>query len=121
MRYAFIQESLSDNELKGIPISLRCQILDVSVSGYHSWVKRQTTPKRKKKIVSPETLLGQAKIIRNEMGYTPGYRQMHVLMQRRGVKVSVKRLRDVLRLNGIIGYRFFKRSVKTTDSNHTMP
>ena len=37
------------------------------------------------------------------------------------IRVSVKRLRDVLRLNGIIGYRFFKRTVKTTDSNHTMP
>ncbi len=35
MRYAFIQESLGDVELKGIPISLRCQILEVSVSGYH--------------------------------------------------------------------------------------
>ena len=121
MRYAFIKESLGDIELKGIPVSLRCQILEVSVSGYHGWVKRQTAPAPKKKIVSPETILGQAKIIREEMGYTPGYRQMHALMQHRGVKVGVKRLRAVLRFNGIIGYRFFKRTVTTTDSNHTMP
>lgn len=55
------------------------------------------------------------------MGYTPGYRQMHALMQRRGIKVGTKRLRRVLRFNGIIGYRFFKRTVKTTDSSHTLP
>ena len=55
------------------------------------------------------------------MGYTPDYRQMHALMQHRGVKIGVERLRAVLRFNGIIGYRFFKRTVKTTDSNHAMP
>ena len=121
MRYAYIRESLQDHELKGIPIALRCQVLGVSISGYHAWVKRQSHPTEKKAIVSPETLLGQAKIIREEMGYTPGYRQMHALMQRRGIKVGTKRLRRVLRFNGIIGYRFFKRTVKTTDSSHTLP
>ena len=65
------------------------------MSGYHGWVKRQTEPAPKKKIVSPETILGQAKIIREAMGYTPGYR-LHALMQHRGVKVGVKRLRAVL-------------------------
>ena len=32
---------------------------------------------------------------------------MHALMQHRGVKVGVKRLRAILRFNGIIGYLFF--------------
>lgn len=46
--------------------------------------------------------------------------QMHALMRQRGVCIGVKRLRGVLRVNGIIGYRHFKRTVKTTDSNHDM-
>ena len=120
MRYAFIQASLEDSELKDIPIAKRCEVLEVSVSGYHAWVKRQRMPVKCKKVISDETVLRQAKIIRNEMKYTPGYRQMHALMRQRGVCIGVKRLRGVLRVNGIIGYRHFKRTVKTTDSNHNM-
>lgn len=89
MRYAFIQASLEDSELKDIPIAKRCEVLEVSVSGYHAWVKRQRMPVKCKKVISDETVLRQAKIIRNEMKYTPGYRH-------------------------------FKRTVKTTDSNHNM-
>ena len=120
MRYAFIQASLEDSELKDIPIAKRCEVLEVSVSGYHAWVKRQRMPVKCKKVISDETVLRQAKIIRNEMKYTPGYPQMHALMRQRGVCIGVKRLRGVLRVNGIIGYRHFKRTVKTTDSNHNM-
>ena len=89
VRYAFIQTSLEDSELKDIPIAKRCEVLEVSVSGYHAWVKRQRMPVKCKKVISDETVLRQAKIIRNEMKYTPGYRH-------------------------------FKRTVKTTDSNHNM-
>lgn len=103
MRYAFIQASLEDSELKDIPIAKRCEVLEVSVSGYHAWVKRQRMPVKCKKVISDETVLRQAKIIRNEMKYTPGYRQMHALMRQRGVCIGVKRLRGVLRVNGIIG------------------
>jgi hypothetical protein len=120
VRYAFIQASLEDSELKDIPIAKRCEVLEVSVSGYHAWVMRQRMPVKCKKVISDETVLRQAKIIRNEMKYTPGYRQMHALMRQRGVCIGVKRLRGVLRVNGIIGYRHFKRTVKTTDSNHNM-
>lgn len=77
MRYAFIQASLEDSELKDIPIAKRCEVLEVSVSGYHAWVKRQRMPVKCKKVISDETVPRQAKIIRNEMKYTPGYRQMH--------------------------------------------
>ena len=93
MRYAFIQASLEDSELKDIPIAKRCEVLEVSVSGYHAWVKRQRMPVKCKKVISDETVLRQAKIIRNEMKYTPGYRQMHALMRQRGVCIGVKRLR----------------------------
>lgn len=72
MRYAFIQASLEDSELKDIPIAKRCEVLEVSVSGYHAWVKRQRMPVKCKKVISDETVLRQAKIIRNEMKYTPG-------------------------------------------------
>ena len=71
MRYAFIQASFEDSELKDIPIAKRCEVLEVSVSGYHAWVKRQRMPVKCKKVISDETVLKQAKIIRNEMKYPP--------------------------------------------------
>ena len=74
MRYAFIQTSLEDSELKDIPITKRCEALEVSVSGYHAWVKRQRMPVKCKKVISDETVLRQAKIIRNEMKYTSNAR-----------------------------------------------
>lgn len=57
MRYAFIQASLEDSELKDIPIAKRCEVLEVSVSGYHAWVKRQRMPVKCKKVISDETVL----------------------------------------------------------------
>ena len=98
MRYVFIQASFEDSELKDIPIAKRCEVLEVTVSGYYAWVKRQRMPVKCKKVISDETVLRQAKIIRNEMKYTPGYRQMHALMRQRGVCIGVKRLRGVLRV-----------------------
>ena len=65
--YAFIQASLEDQELNDIPIAKRCEVLEVSVSGYHAWVKRQRMPVKCKKVISDDTVLKQAKIIRNEM------------------------------------------------------
>ena len=120
MRYDFIQASLTDQELVDISIAKRCEVLEVSVSGYYAWAKRQRMPVQRTKRISDDTIIKQANIIRNEMKYTPGYRQMHALMRQKGIRIGVKRLRDVLRVNGIIGYRHFKRTVRTTDSNHNM-
>lgn len=54
------------------------------------------------------------------MGYTPGYRQTHVMLHQLGVRVGVPRLKNILRSSGIVGYRHRKRIVKTTDSNHNL-
>ena len=95
-------------------------MLEVSVSGYYAWLRRQQSPSKSKKIVSPETTLSSIKLIRASLGYTPGYRQARALLRQRGIHISEKRLRSILRTNGIVGYRHHRRVVKTTDSNHNM-
>ena len=58
--------------------------------------------------------------IRKDLGYTPGYRQLHALLRRCGIHVGLKRLQRTLREHGYIGYRHHRRPYKTTDSNHRL-
>lgn len=126
MRYAYIHESLDDQELQGMPLSERCRILAVSTSGYYEWRGRTEgrprqkayTPKRAK--LSDETILTSVRRLRDLFGYTPGYRQFHELLRKRGIRVDVTRLQRLLRNNGFIGYRHSKRPYKTTNSDHDM-
>ena len=125
MRYAFIEDSLKDPELAGISIMRRCAVLDVSVSGFYDWRNRlqqdrpTANPGAQSK-VSDETIIACVKKLREDMGYTPGYRQLHAMLRDLNIKVDVKRLQRLLRTHGYIGYRHRRRYVKTTDSNHYM-
>lgn len=126
MRYAFIRETLADRELYGMPLSERCRILGVSTSGYYEWLHRRNGRPRKKLhvpkrvMLSDETVLASVRRLRGLLGYTPGYRQFHELLRKRGIRVGVNRLQRLLRTNGFIGYRHSKRPYNTTDSNHDM-
>lgn len=110
MRYAFIRETLEDRELYGMPLSERCRILGVSTSGYYEWLHRRNGRPRKKLhvpkrvMLSDETVLASVRRLRGLLGYTPGYRQFHELLRKRGIRVGVTRLQRLLRTNGFIGY-----------------
>lgn len=123
MRYAYIEASLSDPELQGISIAKRCEVFGISTSGYYDWIRRKngTRPKaglRKK--VSDETVAGSLKNIRNDVGYTPGYRQSHSFLRDIGIRVDINRLRRIMRENGFVGYRPMRKKVATTNSKHDM-
>ena len=59
------------------------------------------------------------KAFRQKHRFTPGIRQFHAYLQAKLLRVGIRRLRDVLRSKGFIGYRRRTR-VKTTDSNHCL-
>lgn len=123
MRYAFIEDSLKDPELAGISVMRRCTVLDVSVSGFYDWrnrvrQKRTAANPGAQSKVSDETVIAGVKKLREDMGYTPGYRQVHAMLRDLNIKVDVKRLQRLLRSHGYIGYRHRRRYVKTTDSDH---
>lgn len=86
MRYAFIEASLKDPELVGISVMRRCIVLNVSISGFYDWRSRireerpVANPGVQSK-VSDETVIASVKKLREDMGYTPGYRQGHAMLR----------------------------------------
>lgn len=60
-------------------------------------------------MLSDETVLASVRRLRGLLGYTPGYRQFHELLRKRGIRGGVTRLQRLLRTNGFIGYRHSKR------------
>ena len=98
MRYAFIRETLADPELYGMPLSERCQILDVSSSGYYEWLGRQEGRPRKKpnEPKRAKTVMASVRRLQGLLGYTPGYRQFHELLRRQGIRVGISRLQHLL-------------------------
>ncbi len=95
--------------------------MDVSVSGYYKWKAglRQEAPPRVRKLVPEQVIINEMYQFRKKHRFTPGVRQFHAYLRTRGLAVTVKRLRPLLRSNGFIGYRRRCR-VKTTDSGHNM-
>lgn len=75
MRYAFIRDSAL-----GYPLLIQCRVLRVSPSGYHAWLRRVDTPKRRE----------DARLLQR-------IREVHV--SSRGT-YGVKRIRDELRASG---------------------
>ena len=69
--------------------------------------------------MSDERILTEVKAYKMRLHFTPGIRQLHALLHNRQIPVGMKRLRRLLRSNGIIGYRKRCR-IKTTDSSHRM-
>ena len=96
-----------------------CRVLEVSPSGYYAWKARQKRPAKSRSLVTEQTIIQEMKAFRQKHRFTPGIRQFHAYLQAKLLRVGIRRLRDVLRSKGFIGYRRRTR-VKTTDSNHCL-
>ena len=71
-------------------------------------------------MLSDETVFASVRCLRELHGYTPGSRQFHELLRKRGILVGVPRLQRLLSTKCFIEYRHSKRRCKKTDSNHNM-
>lgn len=70
---------------------------------------------------SDAMIVTQTKALINENhGYVPGVINLYHQLQNKGYRVDVKRLRCLLRNNGIV-HRRHRKYITTTDSNHNMP
>ena len=125
MRYAFIESIVRQNipEFSIFSIQDYCDILEVSSSGYFKWKHLNAcsvqTASNKRGLVSNETVLDEMHRFRQKHRFTPGIQQFHAFLRNKGLSISKKRLRAVLRNSSFIGYRRRCR-VKTTDSNHQL-
>jgi transposase InsO family protein len=99
------------------PMSLACEVLGVSPSGYHDHRVRAAKPRRQ---VSDDVLLVHIRAIHAESRGEYGWPRVWKEFLANGIRVGKERVRKLMSLHGIKarGKRKFKA---TTDSNHKLP
>jgi putative transposase len=111
VKYAWIQQNHSY-----WPISARCQVLDVSESGYYHHWTRGTARHR----IPDDALLTYIRAIHREVKGEYGWPRMWKSLQARGIKVNKERVRQMMKQYGIQA-RGKRKFVVTTDSKHSLP
>jgi putative transposase len=101
------------------PISLQCEVLGVSASGYFDHIGEQASSKAGKRL-SDEAVLVHIKAAyaasKGEYGWPRVWKELLC----RGVRVGKDRIRKLMKLHGIKA-RAKRRYVVTTDSAHNLP
>jgi transposase InsO family protein len=106
------------------PITLACEVLQVSASGYFEHGRRKCNPKPSKpeanKRISSEALLVHILAIHAEVKQEYGWPKMWQELVARGIRVGKERVRKLMKLYGIKA-RGKRKFVVTTDSKHNLP
>ena len=112
MKYAWIER-----HRKHWPVSLACEVLGVSPSGYHEHKVRSAKPRRN---ISDDALLVHIRAVHAETRGEYGWPRVWKELLARGIRVGKERVRKLMKLHGIKarGKRKFKA---TTDSDHKLP
>jgi transposase InsO family protein len=115
VKYAFIER-----HARTWPISFQCQVLGVSVSGYHQWRRRKDAPGNGGKRLSDAFLLAYIRAIFGEVKGAYGWPRMYQELRARGLRVGKERVRKLMKENGLQA-RARKKFRATTDSDHGLP
>ena len=119
MKYAWIVSNKAH-----WPITLACEVLGVSASGYFEHGRRKKLPKPSKpgahKRMSDEALLTHIRAIHAEVKGEYGWPKMWKELVARGHRVGKERVRRLMQLHGIRA-RCKRKFVVTTDSKHRLP
>jgi transposase InsO family protein len=99
------------------PVSLACEVLGVSPSGYHEHKLRSAKPRRN---VSDDALLVHIRAIHAESRGEYGWPRVWKELLARGIRVGKERVRKLMKLHGIKA-RSKRKFKATTDSNHKLP
>ncbi|AWV89883.1 IS3 family transposase [Bradymonas sediminis] len=98
------------------PVTLLCEVLDVSTSGYYDWRKRPPSKRQQE----DEALLNKIEDIHAKSRETYGSPRIHRVLKDEGRVVGRNRVARLMRDNGIKAAQK-RRSRRTTDSNHAFP
>ena len=89
------------------PVTLSCEVLQVSASGYFEHWRRKDNPKPSKpganKRISNEALLVHILAIHAEVKQEYGWPKMWKELVARGIRVGKERVRKLMKLHGIKG------------------
>jgi len=106
---------------KQYPVSIACEVLDVSASGYFVWQRRHDAgrpgPAGRH---SDEALLAHIRAIHAEVKQEYGWPRMHKELLARGTRVGKERVRQLMQQHGIRA-KTKRKFVVTTDSRHSLP
>jgi transposase InsO family protein len=119
VKYAWIAKHKSQ-----WPVSVACDVLGVSTSGYFEHWRRKgnTKPSTQQagKRISNEALLAHVRSIHTEVRQEYGWPRMAKELVCRGICVGKERVRKLMKQHGIKA-RGKKKFVVTTDSKHNLP
>jgi putative transposase len=103
------------------PVSLACEVLEVSASGYFNWLRRrQINRSGPSGRHSDEAILAHMRAIHAEVKGEYGWPRMHKELLARGIRVGKDRVRKLMQQHGIKA-RTKRKFVVTTDSRHNLP
>jgi putative transposase len=107
---------LVDAEKAHYPVTVLCEVLEVSRSGYYDWKKRPCCKRSK----ADAQLAVQIAAAHTKSGKRYGSPRIHRALRRKGIRVGKKRVERLMREKGIVA-RQKRRFRRTTDSKHTDP
>ena len=105
------------------PVSLSCEVLGVSVSGYFEHQRRQQQRRPSQpgsRRLSDEALLAHIRAIHAEVRQEYGWPRMTKELCARGHRVGKERVRRLMQQHGLKA-RGRRKFVVTTDSKHKLP
>jgi len=116
MKYAWIERNR-----RHWPISLACEVLGVSPSGYHERKAREIDPTgRPRRNISNDALLLHIRAVHAETKGEYGWPRVWKELLARGIRVGKQRAQKLMQLHGIKA-RAKRKYKATTDSNHSLP
>jgi len=98
------------------PVPLLCQSLEVSPSGYNSWLKRPDSPRQQEEARLAIEI--KAAHTRNRVTYGP--ERLQTDLAEHGVQAGVHRIKRIRKAHGI-RCKQVKKFKATTNSNHSLP
>lgn len=104
--------SVDDQKAAGFEVKAACAVVEVSTSGYYGWKERQAAGPTAREVADAE-LVDLMRAIFDASDGCYGVPRMHKELRRAGLGVNVKRVRRLMRVDGMVG-RYVRRRVKTT-------
>ena len=108
---------VSELNTEGVTVTLSCDTLDVSRSGFYSWLNRPESERAKKNA----GLLERIEAIHEESDKTYGSPRVTAELRAEGETCGKNRVARIMRENDIASESVKKFKISTTDSNHELP
>ena len=102
---------------RGLEISLCCEILEVSRSGYYAWLSRPASERE----LANQALLTRIESIHKNSKQTYGPLRIAAELKDEGFTCGKNRIARLMRENEITSEAVKRFKVQTTDSNHDLP